>query len=113
MCLIDDGERCEVWSETHRTARKQHKCDSCTQPIAAGSRYLVHFSVFEGYPQHEKMCDWCDAQRAVFSAEHDGYTSPPSNLEQMIEGCIDEGDADSKRWQPMLDALRDRRLGAS
>jgi hypothetical protein len=47
--IVDDGERCDVWSEVQRRARKDHVCSCCRRTIKAGEQYTVHFSAYDGY----------------------------------------------------------------
>lgn len=113
MCeLYDDGDRPSVWSEKWRTARKSHQCSCCSQPIAAGTRYLVHFHVYEGETTTEKMCAWCEAWRAEFAAAPGHYTPVPSDFEATLDSCIDEGDEESRRWEHALVALQARKREA-
>lgn len=119
MCDIDDGERCSVWSETQRRARKPHRCDACSGPIGIGEIYLVHFSVFEGYTTSEKMCVECEVARDEFADEHNGMLCTPSGMRETLRECISEGtsaddegnavvDPEDARWQAMLDAMAAR-----
>ena len=116
MCVIDGGERCEVFTETWRKARKAHTCDSCHGVIAPGVRYLVNFALFEGHASSEKLCAPCDADRKVFSDAHGGNFIPsPSGFPELLQECVwegnREGDPESKaKWEPMLETLRARRV---
>jgi hypothetical protein len=107
MCAID-LEPCEVWREEERKARKAHRCDSCGGQIAPGSRYLSHFSVFEGEPTTRAMCLPCLADRKEFGDAH-GTLPIPSFFPQMLSDCIAEGDEESEtKWQPMLERVQAR-----
>lgn len=101
MCMISDREPCEVWNEYERKARKPHVCDSCWATIAPGTFYLVHFNVFEGRANAEKMCLACRDDRAAFAKEHEGMLMEPSQFRNDLYECIGEGD-DDERWKPML-----------
>lgn len=120
MCDIDDGERCEVWCETQRRARKPHRCNACHGPIGEGEIYLVHFSKFEGYVSSEKMCVECELARQEFADAHNGVLWSPSIMRAMLTECIDEGatadeeggtivDPEDARWQMMVEAMDARR----
>lgn len=110
MCEIDAGDSYEVWSETKRRARKEHKCDGCHGRIAPGEAYVVHFSVFEGDPSSAKMCEPCDVTRMAFAEAHQGRIPHPDSLWDTLQECIFEGDDESEtRWQPMLDQMMARR----
>ncbi len=110
MCEIDlDGYRCELWNETERRARKQHKCDSCYRAIQPGERYVSHFSKFEGEVTTEKICADCNEDRKEFSSAHgEIYFSPGSWLE-VVYDCMSEDEEDRERWQPMIDRVKVRR----
>ncbi len=54
MCSID-LDPCEVWREEERKARKEHRCACCNRVIKPGTKYLSHFSVFEGSPTTEAL----------------------------------------------------------
>ncbi len=109
MCMIDDGETCEIWKENDRKARKRHKCNCCCRQIMPGEMYLVHFSVFEGSACSEKMCQECEKDRDAFCQAHGGMLWQPGDLANRIVECISEGDEDSKQWQPMLDRIKGQR----
>lgn len=123
MCDIDDGERCSVWMETQRRARKDHRCDACDGLIGAGEVYLVHFSVYEDHPTSEKMCVECEVDRKEFADAHNGMLYPPGGLQELLESCINEGTIsddegqtvllpEDARWQSMLDAMAARKMAA-
>lgn len=117
MCVIDnDGECCELWAESHRTARKQHKCDACDGVIAAGERYLNHYSRYDGYENDRaKMCGACEDVRGKFSDSPDHHLIPaPSFLREILEGCIADGDEESEAlWKPAIAAMDQRRAAAA
>jgi hypothetical protein len=110
--IVDDGERCDVWSEVQRQARKDHVCSCCQRTIKAGERYMVHFSVYDGNPCQEKLCTGCEADREKFGKAHGGFTCTPSDFPYRLSECISEGDAESKTiWRPMLEAIQARAGG--
>jgi len=119
MCSID-LEPCDLWVETERRARKPHRCSCCGGVIAAGARYTVHFSKFEGAMTSQKMCAPCREAREEFAEAHfgagfagDAYIPQPGYLPQALAECIADGDEESERqWKPMLTAIRARGAGA-
>lgn len=106
MCVIE-LERCDLWNEVARTARKPRRCSCCRVGIQAGERYTAHFSVLDGEAQSESLCEWCRNSRAEFVAAHGGEMIPnPSAFRIVLEDCIHDGDPESERaWKPMLTAL--------
>lgn len=112
MCLIDDGERCEVWREHKRKARKEHQCDCCRRTIKPGETYLVHFSLFEGDVTSDKCCEECDAERMEFGNAPGHMLFSPSYFPSVLSDCVSEGDDDDEgtRWRVMLDRIKAARL---
>jgi hypothetical protein len=107
MCELE-LEPCEVWRETYRTARKEHRCSSCGGPIRGGEKYRDHFSIFEGHRTSQRACATCAADMDAFGKEH-GTWPIPSHLAETLQECIADGDEESERvWKPMLEALRAR-----
>lgn len=47
MCDYIDG-RCDVWNETIRKARREHKCSECFRPILVGATYMDVRSLYDG-----------------------------------------------------------------
>jgi|688.fasta_scaffold02744_42 hypothetical protein len=88
MCSLDDGERCEVWRETERRARKAHTCGSCGARIPAGDSYVRHFSVFDGDVCDVAVCSPCRSARAEFQAAHGAVLTPDMTME-MFHECLD------------------------
>lgn len=109
MCMVGDLEPCEVWDERERKARKAHTCSCCYGQIRAGEVYVVHFSVFEGQANSEKMCKPCHAARAEFAKAHDGSLCSPSYFGRMLMECIGENgeddDPENKRWVELRDEM--------
>ncbi len=101
MCMIDNGNVCEFWSEAEVTARKPHVCCCCSRTIAKGEKYVRHFSVFEGDCERQKVCGQCFQDRETFAAAHGGYKVQPSFLRSSLQECIGEDD-ESDQWRPML-----------
>ena len=50
---------CPVWVVTWRTARKDHKCCECLEPIRPGQKYERIFSVYDGAVNAYKTCEFC------------------------------------------------------
>jgi predicted RNA-binding Zn-ribbon protein involved in translation (DUF1610 family) len=105
--MCDIGlESAELWHETPRKARKNHKCSSCGGIIHPKATYTVHFSIYEGAATSEKICDPCREARAEFADAHDGVSPTPGYFPQLLDRCIADGDEESeKKWKPMQVAL--------
>jgi len=58
-CEPNEGEPCDLWQESWRKARKQHKCCECGETIQPGQRYQYIFIIFEGDPDYKKRCEFC------------------------------------------------------
>jgi hypothetical protein len=120
MCEIDDGERCSVWSERQRRARKDHKCDTCDGMIGGGEIYILHFSVFDGRVSSGRICVECELAREEFASEHGGILWQPESFADALQECIAEGDTyeddagkrtvdpEDARWVAMLDEMMTR-----
>lgn len=120
MCELDTGDYCQVWTESHRKARKPHRCDCCRgETIKPGDTYLVHFNIYEGCITSEKMCAGCEADREVFAKEHGNRHPVPSSVTDYLSECIDE-DEDRiydevteeygpSRWDAVLERISARR----
>jgi hypothetical protein len=52
-------------SEAWRTARKQHRCVWCGEPVLAGEKYRDERSVYDGEMQHHRWHPECDEQFGV------------------------------------------------
>lgn len=63
MCFDYDGY-CEVWNESIRKARKEHRCIECGGTIQVGESYQYVFSVYEGNATTDHTCMKCVAIRA-------------------------------------------------
>ena len=104
MCDTDFGDRAELSSWTFRKARKQHRCVACGGVIAAGKRYGILFTVFDGEAQSDKSCLPCHRAGNKFGADH--HLIPhPSGLSEALQECIDEEPSSAKRWRPVLRAM--------
>jgi len=111
MCVLD-LEPCEVWTETEHTARTPKKCDGCGGSMAAGDRYVKHFSKYDGLIASEYLCMPCKADRAEFADAH-GITPTPDGFWQILADCVSEDeDEENNPWKPMLDRLRARNRAA-
>ena len=107
MCGIWLEDVCEVWCETPRYARKQHRCFCCNGSILRGEQYIVHFSVYDGRPTSEKMCFECDKAQREFANAHDGIRHVPSAFLEVLFECYNEEirsawtDQD-RRWRSLM-----------
>jgi hypothetical protein len=107
MCDVSIDDVCEVWRQTPRTARKEHRCRTCHGRILPGERYIVHFAVYDGDPCSEKMCGPCDAAAAEFAAHHDGTRFVPSATMETLRDCYMEENRDGwtdqdRRWRSLV-----------
>lgn len=100
MCYID-LDVAEVWSETKRRARKEHKCSCCRRAIQPGESYLVHFSILDGYKTTGKCCAECERDRKEFGKTHEGQVPSSGFFREVLDECICDGDPEDQRWLPM------------
>lgn len=49
----------EFWSKSMPRAKKSHKCEECSGPIAVGERYEYVAGKWEGYFNHFRTCQRC------------------------------------------------------
>lgn len=64
-----DGPSC--YGETHRRARKQHKCAECRRPILPGQTYVYASGVWDGRGGDYKWCLRCDRLMKAYMAADD------------------------------------------
>lgn len=109
MCdLYDgDGDRCVIWDERQRTARKEHRCGTCGTTIKPGEKYVHHSSMFDGYWSRDQSCLKCNVARQRFGDEHH-LTPAPSGFADALSDCIDEGPESARKWRPTLRAIHRR-----
>jgi|SRR5688572_8133270 len=84
MCMIDGGDKAEMWSESTQRARKTHKCGECGREIQRGELYWKVFGVHEGYPFSGKWCAHCNVAKSWLWKNCGG-----SVLEGVIEDCLE------------------------
>lgn len=65
MCMIDGGERYEVWSvRSVKKSRTVRRCYECGRTIAIGEHYRVYSGLFDGkwhtHPTCRHCCVACD-----------------------------------------------------
>lgn len=113
MCDLSTDDRCDVWNETRRRARKEHRCDSCRAAITPGRLYVVTSMVFDGYASSEKSCLRCFALAKRFGAEHRLTPSPSSLLEYLDECVENDEDGDSAKWRRAAQRVRARSTKAA
>ena len=70
-CEPAEGESCDLWCETWRRARKEHKCCECKEIINPGDRYAYTFLIFEGEPHTFKRCSFCAEEVARLLRDND------------------------------------------
>jgi hypothetical protein len=79
MSFDGDYEPCDVWRDTKRRARKEHKCSACKETIQRTHFYIEHFSIFEGEFDTFKRCMRCEAiYQHLLNVSHSD--SPPMPL---------------------------------
>lgn len=83
MCFWYD-DTCEVWNETWRKARKEHRCDECAGAILPGERYLSYRWICQGEPGSFKECAKCRTVREIIADR------------EKAEGCTG-----SEIWAPL------------
>ena len=121
MCKIyDDGDGVTLWRRKPVTARKRHKCASCSATIEVGDAHNVHRWLYEGSWDACRECYVCWLAREEFEDAHDTYIHPSATT-HFLSDCIDheelEGDESSAaKWQSVLDLIyansERRRTGA-
>ena len=67
-------EHADIWNDTWRLARKDHKCCECSHAIAKGVKYVEVRSLYDGHWETLKCCSICWAHWQYFS--------------RFAEGCI-------------------------
>jgi hypothetical protein len=74
MCQVDFGDEQTVgWSETHRTARKDHRCGECARSISKGETYWYASGVHGRRGFSAKTCDHCHIASDWLTANCSGY----------------------------------------
>jgi len=63
MCSTD-GDRADVWTETGRKARKDHRCTECGRTIVKSEIYWRAFTLFDGRCDTYKTCTHCRVGQA-------------------------------------------------
>jgi hypothetical protein len=59
MCMIENTDACEVWSETASRASREYECYECRRAISPGEIYCRLFTVFEGESSSFRICQHC------------------------------------------------------
>lgn len=66
---VCDGDQPSLFSEREiRSARKQHKCDECQNPINVGESYRSVFGVWDGMADSHRLCSYCVACKEYVEA---------------------------------------------
>lgn len=73
MCMIDDGDRSDVWREVWRKARKDRKCGECNRVISKGEKYRYITGLQEGSWFDGSQCIHCTVIAHWLSIECHGY----------------------------------------
>lgn len=59
MCMVDDGEGWEFYSERFSEARKPHTCNECTRTIHTGEVYRAAVGKSDGWMMSYATCTHC------------------------------------------------------
>ncbi len=109
MCVLE-CDPCELFTESHRTARKHHLCDSCNRVIKPGQKYLTTFVVFEGTATSSKGCPGCEEIIDRFGKAHKGYRFAPMDIIHWLEQCLAEDEEydepEDVQWRQDYDWIR-------
>ncbi len=54
-------EVADVWRDTRRRARKEHRCSACGDTIRRGDHYIDHLSIHRGVLDSCNRCMRCEA----------------------------------------------------
>ena len=73
MCMIDDGDPCEVSRSKMVVARKSHICEECGRDIAIGERYRYAFLVCDGDAISCHACAHCAVAQEWLTENCRGY----------------------------------------
>ena len=84
---VDVDEYCTTLRQDIRTARKQHKCGECQNPILAGEKYEVYVGVFDGDFSQHKTCSDCISLRKSFFSDGYYYGMIREQLSEHIDEC--------------------------
>lgn len=77
----DDGDRPECFRKSIRTARKDHQCYECSEPIARGQRYEHVSGIWDRRPETYKTCLSCVEIRDHFACNGFFYGQVWEDLE--------------------------------
>ena len=91
MCMIDGGERAEVWCESTSKARKPHNCGECGRTIQQGEVYHKVWGKQDGEAFTGKWCAHCNVAKDWL------WENCGGSLLTMIEEDIDEHVREYKR----------------
>lgn len=73
-------------SDSWPTARKEHRCIWCGDPIKVGQTYRKEQSIFDGQFQHHKWHKECDEESCEYFAGGHEEFSPYENPRPLIQG---------------------------
>ena len=88
MCMIDGGERAELWCESTARARKAQKCCECGRAINAGEIYHRVFGKQEGDTFNHKWCAHCDIAKQWLWENCGGHLC--ETIQEDIEQHVEE-----------------------
>lgn len=72
MCMIDDGDPCDVWSRSTPHARKPYRCDECRAPITAGEQYVRINMLYDHAWSTARACRACEEGPCAWLTEQCG-----------------------------------------
>lgn len=73
MCMVENAEPCEFTRKRISVARKEHKCNECRRPIAAGETYECVTGKFDLKMFVNKTCSHCVGARSWLRRECGGF----------------------------------------
>jgi hypothetical protein len=73
MCMFDDADPNDWYSEEWRKARKPHKCCECGREIAVGEKYLRASCGGNGSVNTYKQCAHCTEAGKLLLRKCSGY----------------------------------------
>ena len=73
MCMIESGERYDVYHSRNPKARKRHKCSECSRVIEVGETYRVTEGLYDGVWSMNKVCAHCSVPASWLAENCGGY----------------------------------------
>lgn len=95
MSQYGDGDYATTLQDCTRTARKEHRCCACREPIRRGDRYNYVALLFDGDLSYFKRCVRCQTIYEHLSAKMDDSGEPDEFCDEELN-C---GHTYEKRWE--------------